>query len=185
MHEVTARLYERTKPYRVVRSQRPDHIETPGPGQESVWDYPRPPRLEPVAAVVRVEADGQLIAETTDAMRVCETAGAPVYYIPPPAIADGFLEPSTSNPSVCEWKGPARYWDVRHGGTLTRDAGWSYPDPFPGFEEIRDFVGFYPAKVACFVGGERVEPQPGGFYGGWVTANLVGPIKGAPGSEGW
>lgn len=185
MTRETAELFRRTAPYRVQRSARPARIETPGPGQESVWDYPRPPRVEDVARRVRVELDGQAVGETRAAKRVCETAGAPAYYLPPDDVDFSLLEPGASRGSICEWKGPAQYWHVIAGGRRIENAAWSYPDPFPGYETIRDYVSFYPARLACYVGDARAEPQPGAFYGGWVTPEIVGPIKGEPGSEGW
>ncbi len=160
-------------------------IVPPGPGQESVWDYPRPPRLESVATRVRVEFGGRTLADTTRALRVCETASPPTYYIPQADIEMGLLEPS-SRTSFCEWKGVASYWSVRGPDRKAADAAWSYPRPSPAFAPLRDAIAFYPRRMdACWVGEHRVEPQPGLFYGGWVTPGLVGPFKGSPGSEGW
>ncbi|PYP66617.1 MAG: hypothetical protein DMD36_16980 [Gemmatimonadetes bacterium] len=157
----------------------------PGPGQVSVWDFPRPPRIEPVAPRVRVEYGGRVIAETTAALRVCETSSPPTYYIPPADIAPGSLEPSERT-SFCEWKGVASYWTVTAGGRRAKDAAWSYRAPDPGYETIKDYVAFYPRRMdACWVGDHRVEPQPGFYYGGWITPEIVGPFKGAPGTEGW
>jgi uncharacterized protein (DUF427 family) len=164
---------------------RPDGIVAPGSGQESVWDYPRPPRVEPAERPVRVEFGGRILAETARALRVCETSSPPVYYIPPADVLLDCLEPSTRT-SFCEWKGVASYWSVRVGDRLAKDAAWSYPTPDPGYEAIRDYLAFYPRRMdACYVGADRVEPQPGFYYGGWVTPNLVGPFKGVPGSEAW
>jgi uncharacterized protein (DUF427 family) len=164
---------------------RPAGIVVPRPGQESVWDYPRPPRVEPVPKRVRVEFGGVVIADTAGALRVCETASPPCYYIPPAGILAGVLEGSART-SFCEWKGEARYWTVRVGAQVAKDAAWSYPVPDDGFDAIRDHVAFYPRRVtACWVGDARVEPQPGFYYGGWVTPELVGPFKGVPGSESW
>lgn len=185
MTEKTARIYERVRRFREQKRERPARIEKPGPGQESVWDYPRPPRVEDVSKHVHVELGGDVIAETASAKRVLETAGAPVYYIPPQDLSTALLEESPGHQTICEWKGPARYWHVRSGNRWVENAGWSYPDPFPGYEELRDYVAFYPALVDCYVGDVRAEPQPGGFYGGWVTPEVVGPIKGEPGSQGW
>jgi uncharacterized protein (DUF427 family) len=157
----------------------------PGPGQESVWDYPRPPRLERVAARLRVELAGVTLADSARGWRVCETAGAPCYYLPAADVRTDLLVPSPTR-SRCEWKGAARYWSAHVGDRVVPDVAWSYPDPTPAFAPIRDHLAFYAGRVdACWVGDERVRPQPGGFYGGWVTANLVGPIKGEPGSERW
>lgn len=157
----------------------------PGPGQISVWDFPRPPRVEPVAQRIKVELDGRIVAYSTAALRVCETASPPTYYIPPEDIAPGWLEPSGRN-SFCEWKGVARYWTVISPDRRVRDAAWSYPDPVPRFESIHGYVAFYAQRMdACWVGENRVTPQPGRFYGGWITPELVGPFKGEPGSEHW
>lgn len=164
---------------------RPAGIVPPGPGQESVWDYPRPPRVEPVSARVRVEFEGLTIADTTRALRVCETSSPPVYYVPPADVLGGHLVPSERT-SFCEWKGEAAYWTARVGSRVAKDAAWSYHEPDEGYEAIRDYVAFYPRRMdACWVGDDRVTPQPGFFYGGWVTPNLVGPFKGSPGSESW
>ena len=185
MTEKTARLYEHVRRFREQERERPARIEKPLSGQESVWDYPRPPRTEDVAKRVRVEFAGEIIAETGEAKRVLETSGAPAYYIPPRDLRTALLEENPLHQTICEWKGPARYWHLRSGDRLIESAGWSYPDPFPGYEEIRDYVAFYPARVDCFVGDVQAKPQPGGYYGGWVTPEIVGPIKGEPGSEGW
>lgn len=164
---------------------RPAGIVAPGPGQESVWDYPRPPRVEPVRARVRVVFNATVIAETTGALRVCETSSPPCYYIPPGDVLPGVLEPSART-SFCEWKGTAAYWTVQAGGRVAKDAAWSYPEPDPGYEAIRDYVAFYPGRMdACWVGDARVVPQPGFYYGGWITPELVGPFKGVPGSASW
>src|SRR5262245_4095679 len=175
---------EQDKWRKVVRG-RPADIVIAGPGQESVWSYPRPPRVEPVAPRVRVELEGRTIADTTRALRVCETSSPPCYYIPPADILMDHLEPSART-SFCEWKGLASYWSVRVDGRFAKDSAWSYPDPDEGFEAIKDYIAFYPKRMdACWVGEEKVTPQPGFYYGGWVTSNLVGPFKGVPGSEGW
>ncbi|HEU5171316.1 MAG TPA: DUF427 domain-containing protein [Gemmatimonadales bacterium] len=164
---------------------RPSGILVPGPGQESVWDYPRPPRVEPVAHRVRVVFNGETVAHTTRALRVCETSSPPCYYIPTDDLGPGVLEES-GRTSFCEWKGEARYWSVRVGDRVARDAAWSYPDPYPEYVAIRDWVAFYPRRMeSCWVGADRVEPQPGFYYGGWVTPELTGPFKGVPGSESW
>jgi uncharacterized protein (DUF427 family) len=165
--------------------QRPVTIEVPGPDQESVWDYPRPPRVEPVLRRVRVEFGGIVLADSLGALRVCETSSPPCYYIPPADLAMERLEPS-SRTSFCEWKGVASYWTVRVGDRVAKDSGWSYPSPDPGFEAIRDWIAFYPRRMdACWVGDARVTPQPGFYYGGWVTPELTGPFKGVPGSDAW
>lgn len=152
---------------------------------ENVWDYPRPPALEPVTKPIRIIFAGQVIAETEAAYRVLETSHPPVYYLPPDAfLADVLVAASGS--SFCEWKGSAVYWTIQAGGKSATAAGWSYPSPTPRFLPIRDHIAVYAGKMdACFVGDEQVTPQPGGFYGGWITSDLIGPFKGVPGSMGW
>ena len=162
---------------------RPTRIE-PGPGQESVWDYPRPPRLEPCKRRVEAIFEGVVIAASDSAIRVLETAGPPTIYIPPDDCSLEHLTP-TRRKTYCEWKGPASYFDVVVAAQRARNAAWSYPGPKPGFESIAGYLSFYPAKVECYLGGERARPQPGRFYGGWVTDDIVGPFKGEPGSLGW
>jgi uncharacterized protein (DUF427 family) len=159
-------------------------IAANGRARESVWSYPRPPRVEPVGRRVRVALGGETIVDLPDAIRVLETAGAPTVYVPIAAVRHGSLRPAAGS-SFCEWKGVASYWDVVAGGETAGRAAWSYPEPSLPFAELRDHVSFYPALVECRLDDEPVEPQPGGFYGGWVTAEITGPIKGEPGSEGW
>ena len=157
----------------------------PGPGQESVWDYPRPPRVEAVAERIRVVVDGVTLADTRRAWRVLETASAPVYYLPRDDARMDLLVPSSTT-SVCEWKGDANYWSYRGPDRRIADVAWSYERPTAGFEAIAGHLAFYAARVdEAWVGDERAEPQPGGFYGGWVTSRIVGPVKGEPGSWGW
>ncbi len=177
--------------YRGKIRGRPDasEIVVPGPGEESVWDYPRPPRVEAAPERVRVDFAGRTIADSARALRVVETAGAPVYYIPRDDVAMDCLEPAAGW-SLCEWKGIARYWDLVAGDRRSEAAAWSYPDPLTdlgqGYERLRDHLAFYPGRVdTCWLDDEPVTAQPGGFYGGWVTPRIVGPIKGLPGSEGW
>jgi uncharacterized protein (DUF427 family) len=156
-----------------------------GPGQESVWDYPRPPRLERVARRLRVVLGGETIADTTSGWRVLETSHPPVYYFPDRDIRPGALIPVAGR-SLCEWKGAATYFDVTSGGARVPRAAWSYPQPTEPFLPIRGYVAFYPGNMdACYVGDERARPQPGGFYGGWITSEIAGPFKGEPGTEGW
>ena len=157
----------------------------PGPGRESVWDYPRPPRLEDSPKYIQVFFNGQLIAETRRAKRVLETSHPPVYYIPPEDVKMEVLT-ETGRSSWCEWKGRAGYYTVTVGDRQVANAAWFYPDPTPPFAAIKDHVAFYPGLMeACYVDGERVQAQPGGFYGGWITADIVGPFKGGPGTVGW
>ena len=157
----------------------------PGPGQESVWDYPRPPKLEAVSKRIWIIFDGVTIADSTAAMRVLETSHPPVYYIPPQDIDMHYLQ-SVSGGSLCEWKGRAQYFDIGIRGKIAEKAAWAYPDPSPAFASIRDYIAFYPGVMdACYVDDERVQPQPGGFYGGWITSDIVGPFKGEPGTMYW
>jgi uncharacterized protein (DUF427 family) len=157
----------------------------PGPGQESVWDYPRPPRVEPIPERIRVVVGGVEIASSDGAMRVLETAGAPVYYVPRGDARTDLLAPS-SHMTQCEWKGDATYWSVTVEGRSIDNVAWSYETPKAGFETITGFLAFYAARVdEAWVGDERATPQAGGFYGGWVTGRIVGPMKGEPGSAGW
>jgi len=163
---------------------RPTRVE-PGPGQESVWDYPRPPRVEETSGHIQVVFNGVMIADTFGAKRVLETSHPPVYYIPPGDIQMSYLVRAPGR-SFCEWKGRAAYYTVVVEGRKAERAAWYYPDPRSGFQSIRDHVAFYAGLMdACYVDGERVRPQPGGFYGGWITSDVVGPFKGEPGTAGW
>ena len=156
-----------------------------GPGQESVWDYPRPPRVEPSGRRVVVELAGVAVVDTVRALRVLETSHPPAWYLPVEDVTPGTLEPGEGS-SFCEYKGLAAYWDVVVGDRRVRAAGWSYPAPSPGFEALVDHVAFYPVRLdRCTVDGEVVRGQDGGFYGGWVTDDVVGPFKGGPGTAGW
>ena len=170
--------------WRFTGGERPNFATAPREGQESVWDYPRPPRLDPDARRVVVRAGPVVVADTRRAVRVLETASPPTFYLPPEDLATDLLREATGS-SRCEWKGEARYWDVVLPDERREACAWSYPDPFAEFASIRDYVSFYPARLECFVDDARVAPQPGRFYGGWVTPELVGPFKGEPGSEGW
>lgn len=151
---------------------------------ENVWDYPRPPRLERVPERLRVMLGHRTIADTHDGYRVLETSHPPTYYLPMACFVCSMHE--APGHSVCEWKGAARMWTLRAGGREAASVAWSYPAPNAGFEAIRDHLAVYAGRVdACFVDDEQVVPQPGAFYGGWITANLVGPFKGGPGSTLW
>jgi uncharacterized protein (DUF427 family) len=177
-----------------IRSRtRPHGAVEPGPGQESAWDYPRPPRMEPVPDRVRVVVDGVALADTTRAVRILETSHPPVYYIPEPDVRLDLLVASPRT-SVCEFKGRATYVDLAlpQGtgssglGRLVASVGWRYPAPNPGFEGLRGHLAFYADRVdEAWVGDERVIPQDGDFYGGWITSRVVGPFKGGPGTLGW
>lgn len=163
----------------------PPRIE-PGPGQESVWDYPRPPRVEPCRRHVRVEFAGQVVAESDRAMRVLETSGPPVIYIPAEDVRTELLSGPAGATTVCEWKGVAEYRHLAVGDRVARRAAWTYPKPMPGYEAITGHYAFYAGRVdAAYLDDELVRPQPGRFYGGWITDDIVGPFKGEPGSEGW
>ncbi len=156
-----------------------------GLARESVWDYPRPPRVEPFSQRIRVEFNGETVADTLQAYRVLETSHPPSYYIPRADVKMGFLR---ANPmrSFCEFKGDASYWDVQSGARNSIAAAWSYPSPRGAYSVLRDHLAFYPHRVdGCFVDGERVEAQEGDFYGGWITSNITGPFKGGPRTRGW
>ena len=164
------------------RRPQPDPV---GAGQTSVWGYPRPAIAEPSDRHVRIEHRGVIVADSRAAVRTLETSHPPSWYIPPGDIAAGVLQRS-SRRSFCEWKGQAVYWHLAIGDQLLRDVAWSYPDPMPAFAMLRDHVAFYAGPLdRCSIDGERVVPQPGGFYGGWITPDLAGPFKGVPGSMGW
>ena len=161
---------------------RPDPA---GEGQESVWDYPRPPRLEESAELVEIELGGRTIARTTRSWRVLETSHPPTYYLPREAFAAGVLR-ETAGSSFCEWKGAASYFDLVTEERVAPAGGWTYPEPTKGFAALLGAVGVTPLAVdRCLVDGEVVRPQEGGFYGGWITSRVVGPFKGVPGSGWW
>ena len=166
----------------MIRRPEPDK---PGPGQESVWAYPRPPRLEPFAGSIIVELGGRTVASTDRGWRVLETSHPPTYYLPRSAFADGVLRPASGS-SWCEWKGRASYFDLVTDARVATQAAWTYLSPTPGFEPIAGALAVMAADVdRCTVNGETVTPQPGGFYGGWVTSWVTGPFKGIAGSAGW
>lgn len=157
----------------------------PQPGQESVWDYPRPPRLEATTKQIQILFNGIVIAETNQAYRVLETSHPPVYYIPPQDIQMAYLQPASGS-TWCEWKGEAIYYTLQVQEKTAPKAAWTYPRPTSGFVAMKDYVAFYAQPMdRCTVDGEVVRPQPGGFYGGWITHDVVGPFKGEPGSMGW
>ena len=157
----------------------------PKPGQESVWDYPRPPRLENCSKHIHVVFNGVTIVDTNRAKRVLETSHPPTYYIPPEDVKTEFLR-AIPRTSWCEWKGKALYFTVTVGEKTVPAAAWTYPEPVPGFASLQNYVAFYPDQMdACYVDGERVQAQAGDFYGGWITSDIVGPFKGGPGTWGW
>ena len=156
------------------------------PGQESVWDYPRPPALQAAVQRLRIVHAGIVLADTTRGLRTLETSHPPTYYFPPHDIAMALLTPSPRGGSFCEWKGRAVYWDVAIGDAVLASVGWSYPQPTAGFAALKDHIAFYAAPFDdVTVDGEPVRAQPGGFYGGWITSAVAGPFKGVPGSQFW
>ena len=159
--------------------------DIPQPGQESVWDYPRPPRVERTSKRIRIMLNGVTIADSINAYRVLETSHPPVYYIPQRDLRMEYVH-RVEGGSFCEFKGAASYWTVKVDGVIRERAAWSYGNPMQGFEAIRDYLAFYAGKMdACYVDDELVKPQEGDFYGGWITSDIVGPFKGAPGTRGW
>ncbi len=153
---------------------------------ERVWNYPRPPAVVPCRQRVRVELGGELIADSANALRVLETSHPPTIYVPPGDVDGELLTVSRERSTWCEFKGIARYLDATVGRRVVRAVGWSYAAPAPGYEELRDHVAFYPGRVdAAWMGDERVDGQVSDFYGGWITADLIGPFKGPPGTLAW
>lgn len=177
--ETEAILAARSK-WRYTGTERPAFAHTPGEGQVSVWDFPRPPLLQPCLVPISVFYKDREIATTANAVRVAETAGAPSYYFPPDDVDMSQLAFGEMT-SVCEWKGVAQTITVAGQA----NAAWRYVRMFEAYAELHEWIAFYPGKLTCLFGDQPVAPQPGGFYGGWVTANLAGPIKGEPGSENW
>ncbi len=158
---------------------------TPGSGQESVWDYPRPPRVEDSQKHIQVIFNGVMIAETRRAMRVLETSHPPVYYIPPEDVRLEYFTP-TPRSTFCEYKGAASYYAIRVGERTEMNAAWFYPRPSAPYAALANYIAVYPSRMdACAVDGEQIQPQPGDFYGGWVTRDIVGPFKGGAGTVGW
>ncbi|MEM7657012.1 MAG: DUF427 domain-containing protein [Bacteroidota bacterium] len=158
----------------------------PKPGQESVWDYPRPPRLEAVSKSIQIYALGQLIVDTQSAYRILETSHPPTYYLPPADIRMDLLQRTAERGSFCEFKGMAHYYHLQIEGQQIERLAWAYESPSPNYWDLKDHLAFYAHKCdRCLVGGELVTPQPGNFYGGWITPDIVGPFKGEPGTWGW
>ncbi len=169
--------------------KRPDFAQPPAAGQESVWDYPRPPRIEPTACHVQVwnalpGPGRRLLADSTRGCRVLETASPPTFYLPADDVSMALLVAAPGH-SYCEWKGEASYFGLATGGANGQPVAWTYPRPSAAFGALAGWVAFYPGRVHCEVDGEVVRPQPGGFYAGWVTDNIVGPFKGEPGTGHW
>jgi uncharacterized protein (DUF427 family) len=141
--------------------------------------------VERARSILRVELAGVVVAETVHGLKILETASPPTYYFPPDDVRTDLLEPSTLR-TICEWKGVARHWHARVGDRRVEEAAWSYPDPKPGYEPIAGYYAFYPARMdRCIVGTERVLPQPGTYYGGWITSRVTGPFKGGEGTADW
>jgi uncharacterized protein (DUF427 family) len=163
---------------------RPAFAIDPKPGQESVWDYPRPPRLARDTREIVVRWGSIEVARTQQAIRVLETSHPPSFYLPWQDVARSLFREAPGS-SMCEWKGPARYWSLVDADRSLRSVAWSYPHPLQGAEDLAQCVAFYASALECRVDDALVRPQPGGFYGGWITPELVGPFKGEPGSNGW
>ncbi len=155
------------------------------PGQESVWDYPRPPRVEDSEKHVEIFFNDIMIADSSATKRVLETSSPPVYYLPLEDIEMRYLSLSDKK-TMCEWKGLASYYNIKVHDKAALNAAWYYPDPIPEYSVLKGYVAFYPQYMdVCYLDGEVVSPQPGSFYGGWITSDIVGPFKGEPGTEGW
>ena len=163
---------------------RPDFAIDPEPGQESVWDYPRPPVIVEEDREITVQVASLVIAFSRSALRVLETASPPTFYLPAEDVAADLLT-ANSTSSYCEWKGQANYFDLRHAGGTVSNIAWTYRSPKPAFEKLSNYFCFYPSKAECFVGAERVKPQQSDFYGGWITHDVVGPFKGDGETRGW
>ena len=164
--------------------KRPANAIVPGPGQESVWDYPRPPLIVDDNRLIQIKLKDVLIAETRAAKRVLETASPPTFYLPPDTLTENCLRLEEGD-SFCEWKGRATYFSVCVDNYCAKKAAWCYSDPILGSVGIKNYISFYPGLLACYVDHERVHAQPGGFYGGWVTREIVGPFKGEQGTSSW
>ncbi len=184
MHRQVAQLHRAQAGWNNKGKLRPPFAETPRDGQESVWDYPRPPRIVPDRRRILVRLGDQPIADTIGAVRILETASPPTLYLPPADVRTDLLA-RADGASMCEWKGRATYWNVVLPDTRRARAAWSYEDPFGTFALIEGWFAFYPALLDCTVDDVPVRPQPGGFYGGWVTPEIVGPYKGEDGTHGW
>lgn len=184
MAELTNWAKKSREKWQYTGQKRPDFAVEPGENQESVWDYPRPPVIVADQREVIVKSGDLIICNTSEAVRILETAGAPTFYIPPSEVNQEYLIEADGG-SWCEWKGKAKYWSVKAEGVFLESVAWNYPDPFPEYQGIANYFSFYPSILECCVDGEKVMPQPGGFYGGWLTHEIIGPIKGEPGSESW
>ena len=164
-------------------TQRPAFAVIPKKGQRSVWDFPRPPAIEKVKKLVLVAHHGKTIAESRDALAVLETASPPTYYLPKSDVDKNALVELTGKSSMCEWKGYAIYWALNTMGD--QPVAWSYPNPFPEYDELKNHIAFYPQLLDCYIDGEKVKSQASTFYAGWITSDLTGPFKGDKGTEHW
>ena len=163
--------------------KRPPFAREPVAGQDSVWDYPRPPSVQACDRLVVVKFNGTELARSNETVRVMETASPPGFYVPEKDVDWDKLAPAPGS-SICEWKGAARYWRLA-SDPKGRPLGWGYPEPVAAFGMLRGYLSFYPGRVDCYVDGEKVRPQPGEFYGGWITDDVVGPFKGEAGTGHW
>ncbi|MEN1783556.1 MAG: DUF427 domain-containing protein [Bacteroidota bacterium] len=169
--------------WKYTGEKRPAFAEEPKDGQRSVWDFPRPPALEPTHKMLEVKHNNDVLAYSQRALAVLETASPPTYYVPPEDVVFQKLVPVSGKTSFCEWKGAAQYWALKT--KPLQAVAWSYEKPLAPFEELKDYLAFYPQYLDCYLDQERVIPQPGGFYAGWITSDLAGPFKGEPGSSHW
>lgn len=176
-------LFKSREKWQYTGKQRPPFAESPKPGQRSVWDFPRPPALIPAQKKIEIRTDGLPLAISSRALELMETASPPTYYLPPEDVAFDLLVPVSKGTSLCEWKGAAKYWALK--SSPHQAIAWSYSNPFEPYSQLRDYLAFYPQYLECFVDGEKVIPQPGGFYAGWITEDLCGPFKGSPGTGHW
>lgn len=172
------------KTWRYTGQGRPEFAETPGPGQESVWDYPRPPQIVADHRSIRVQVAGETVAETVRALRVLETGSPPTFYLPALDVDHGNFVASPTQ-TYCEWKGTASYFSFKMREVLIENLGWYYKAPKPAFASIKDHYAFYPGRAQCYIDDELVVAQTGGFYGGWISKEIVGPFKGEPGTQWW
>jgi uncharacterized protein (DUF427 family) len=184
MLRITPEIETARRRFRYRGDARPEFAHAEAAHEESVWDYPRPPIIVPDVRLVQVFAEGTMIADSRDSVRVLETGSPPVFYLPPDDVEWDALV-ATDVRTTCEWKGIATAYDMSVDGERIVGAAWSYHEVFPDYKDLLGWVAFYPSKVSCFVERETVYPQPGGYYGGWVTREIIGPFKGAPGTEDW
>ncbi len=175
-------LQARSK-WKYFGQERPPFAEVPRAGQRSVWDFPRPPAIEKTHKKLEILNGLETLASSTRALAILETASPPTYYVPPNDVSQKLLTKIPHKESLCEWKGKAVYWALKT--SPDKMIAWSYPNPFPEYAVLKDYFAFYPQELACYLDGERVVPQPGEFYAGWITNDLTGPFKGEPGTGHW